>query len=90
MTYGGIEFTKKRAEVARARFAGPADVIRFGVGLVLIVLGGLLMTEGIVGAVNETTLFFEGVNRGFEFVVGFVTIVVGASLIPAIKQPVPA
>ena len=82
MTYGGKAFTERRAEAARARFAGPADVVRFGVGLAVIVLGALMMAEGIVGALNGTTLFFEGVNRGFEVVVGLVTLTVGASMVP--------
>ena len=85
MTLGGREFTEKRAEAARARFAGPRDVAQFGAGIVVIVLGALMLAESVVGAINGTTLFFEGVNRGFEFVVGFVTIIVGASLVPEMK-----
>lgn len=85
MAYGGREFTEKRAAAARTRFATARDVFGFGASVVLIVLGALLLAESIVGSMNGTTLFFEGVNRGFEFIVGLVTLIVGASLMPPAK-----
>jgi len=85
MTLGGREFTEKREAAARSRFKTPADVAHFAAALFLIVLGALMLAEGIVGAMNGSTLFFEGVNRGFEFVVGLVTLIVGASLMPPEK-----
>ncbi len=87
MTYGGKAFTEARALAARSRFSGVRDILGFGASIVLIVLGALLVAEGIIGSANGTTLFFEGVNRGFEFIMGFVTIVVGASLMPSPKPP---
>lgn len=87
MTYGGREFTEKRASSARSRFASVRDVFAFGASIVLIVLGALLLAEGVIGSVNGTTLFFEGVNRGFEFIMGLVTIIVGASQMPSQKPP---
>ncbi len=86
MALGGREFTEKRAEAARTRFAGARDVGRFVAGIVLIVLGALLLAEGIAGSITNSTLFFEGVNRGFEFIVGLVTLIVGASMIPEMKR----
>lgn len=85
MTLGGREFTERREAAARSRFKTPTDVAHFGAALFLIVLGALMLAEGIVGTMNNSTLFFEGVNRGFEFVVGLVTLIVGASMMPAEK-----
>ncbi len=66
---------------------GPADVARFAAGVLLIVLGALLLAEGVASTVTKTAVFFEGVNRGFEFIVGLAIVIVGASLIPARKRP---
>lgn len=75
-----------RVEAARKRLANPRDVVGLAVGIIVIVLGALMLAEAIVGAVNHTTLFFEDVNRGFEFVVGLMAIILGASLIPEQKE----
>jgi len=85
MTLGGREFTERRAAAAQARFKTPTDVAHFAAALLLIVLGALMLAEGILGAMNGSTLFFGGVNRGFEFVMGLVTLIVGASMMPAAK-----
>ncbi len=89
MTYGGKEFTERRERSARSRFSSVRDIFSFGASIVLIVLGALLIAEGVIGSINGTMLFFDGVNRGFEFIVGLVTIIVGASEMPEAK-PAPA
>ncbi len=85
MTYGGKEFTEKRRLSARSRFSSVRDVFESGASIILIVLGALLLAEGVLGTLNGTTLFFGGVNRGFEFIMGLVTVIVGASLMPPQK-----
>lgn len=48
-------------------------------GIILTVLGALMMAEGVVTTVGNTSFMFaENMNRGFEFVVGFATIVLSA------------
>jgi hypothetical protein len=48
-------------------------------GLIVIVLGALTRADAVVSMVtNNSFMFAENMNRGFEFVVGFVTIVLGA------------
>ncbi len=48
-------------------------------GVIVVVLGALMMAEGVVGIVAGTSFMFaENMNRGFEFVVGFVAVVLGA------------
>jgi hypothetical protein len=47
--------------------------------VIFVVLGALMMAEGVVVmAGNASFMFAENMNRGFEFVVGFITIVLGA------------
>ncbi len=80
----------QRVAMARLRLRSPMDLAKLAGGVVVIVLGTLLIAEGVVGVVTGTTLFFEGVNRGFEFLVGLVAIIVGASMTPERKGPVAA
>ncbi len=48
-------------------------------GVIVVVLGALMMAEGVVSTVTDTSFMFaENMNRGFEFVVGLVAIVLGA------------
>jgi hypothetical protein len=48
-------------------------------GLIVLVLGALMMAEAVVSIVaNAPFMFTEKMNRGFEFVVGLVAIVLGA------------
>jgi len=47
----------------------------------MIVLGALMLAEGVLGWVTNTSLFFEDVNPAFKFVVGFIAIVLAAPLL---------
>ena len=50
-------------------------------GLIVLVLGALTMADAVVSIVtNNSFMFAENMNRNFEFVVGFVTIVLGAAV----------
>ena len=62
------------------------NVGRFAAGLIVIALGALMIAEGVLGWVTGTSLFYEGVNHSFEFVVGFIAIVLGASLLDEGKK----
>jgi hypothetical protein len=49
-------------------------------GIILTVLGALMLAEGVITMLgNPSFLFVENMNRGFEFVVGLVTIVVAGT-----------
>ena len=51
-------------------------------GIVVLVLGALMVAESVTSVVAGSPFMFrEGVNRGFEFMVGFVAIVLAASTI---------
>ncbi len=48
-------------------------------GVILVVLGALMMADSVVTLSGNTAfLFVENMNRGFEFVVGLMAIVLGA------------
>jgi hypothetical protein len=50
-------------------------------GIILTVLGALMMAEGVVTAVgNNSFMFAENINRGFEFVVGFIAVVLASQV----------
>lgn len=82
MVYGGKEFTERRVNEARERFRTVNDVFRFGAGLVVIVLSALMIADGVVAATTGTGFVFQDVSRPFEFVVGLIGLLVGASLVP--------
>ncbi len=63
--------------------SGPMDLARFVFALVVIVGGPLMLVDPVIGSLQGTTVLFEGVNDGFETIVGLVTLVVDASLIPS-------
>lgn len=48
-------------------------------GVIVVVLGALMMAEGVTGTVADTSFMFaKDMNRGFEFVVGLIAVVLGA------------
>ena len=52
----------------------------FVAGIILVVLGALMLAEGIVTLMGNTAfLFVDNMNRGFELVVGLVTIIVAVA-----------
>ncbi len=45
-------------------------------GIILVVLGALMLAEGIITTMGNPPIFFiDNMNRGFELVVGLVTVV---------------
>jgi hypothetical protein len=49
-------------------------------GIILVVLGALMLAEGVITLMgNPAFLFVDNMNRGFELVVGLVTIIVAAA-----------
>jgi hypothetical protein len=49
-------------------------------GITLVVLGALTLAEGIITLMgNPPFIFIENMNRGFELVMGLVTIIVASS-----------
>lgn len=60
--------------------AGGMRASGFIAGLIVVVLGALLIAESVTSIVADSPfMFVDGVNRGFEFVVGFIALVLAAS-----------
>jgi len=57
------------------------DVGRLVEGIIVIVLGALMLAEGVVGYVAGLSIFFAGTNPAFVVAVGIIALVLGASLI---------
>ena len=51
-------------------------------GIIVVVLGALMLADGVVGSIMEGTSFiFEGVDPLFEIVVALISIILGAPLL---------
>lgn len=50
--------------------------------IIVVVIGALLMAEAIVNLVTGEVLFFADINRGLEFTIGFVFVLLAAHLMP--------
>ena len=58
----------------------------FVAGIILVVIGALMLAEGVITLMgNPAFLFVDNMNRGFELVVGLVTIIVAAATIDSSK-----
>jgi hypothetical protein len=62
---------------------GRERVNRMVTGLIAMVIGALMLAEGVLGWVTGTSVFYEGVNPSFKFAVGLITIVSSAHLLEA-------
>ena len=61
-----------------------SKVSRYAASVLVLVLGALMISESLTSVVaNQSFLFLESVNRGFEFVVGLIAIVLAATLMDA-------
>lgn len=55
------------------------NAMRFAVGIVIVVVGALMVAEGVLGWVSNTSLFFSGMNDTFVFWVGLLSIMIGGT-----------
>jgi len=62
------------------------DALKLAAALIAVILGALMVAEGVLGWANGTSLLYEGVDPTFKFVVGFVFIVLATPLIPESKK----
>ena len=52
-------------------------IAEFVEGIIVVVLGALMLADGVAGLVMDTSFIFEGVNPLFEIVVGLISIILG-------------
>jgi surface polysaccharide O-acyltransferase-like enzyme len=62
------------------------NIPRFVASLIVIVLGALMIADSALVMAGQSQIFFEGVSYKFEFVVGFVVIVLAASIMDLSKK----
>ena len=55
------------------------NAARFAVGIVIVVVGALMVAEGVLGWVSDTSMFFPGINDSFVFWVGVLSIMIGGT-----------
>ncbi len=63
-----------------------AQVTRFAGSFIVLILGTLMLAEGVIKSIAGSTLFFPELGSSFEFVIGFVIIVLGASVMSMNKS----
>ncbi|MBU0497663.1 MAG: hypothetical protein KKG04_06895 [Candidatus Thermoplasmatota archaeon] len=56
------------------------NIGKFAAGMIVLVCGALMTAEAVTTTVTGELLLFTGINRGFEFMIGFIAIILGASL----------
>jgi hypothetical protein len=57
------------------------NIFRFLGGLIAIVLGALMVADGVIEWVNNTVVFFPGVDFMFKIAIGIIVIVLAASVL---------
>jgi len=65
-------------------YSRASKISRCAISILVLALGALMISESVTSVVaNQSFMFLEGVNRGFEFVVGFIAIVLAATSMDA-------
>jgi UPF0716 family protein affecting phage T7 exclusion len=54
---------------------GTMNPLKLGVGVILVVIGAILMADGIVTVVTGQFLFFPEIHPAFKFIVRFIAVV---------------
>jgi len=57
------------------------NIFRFLGGLISLVLGALMVADGVIEWVNNTVVFFPGVDFRFKVAIGIIVIVLSASVL---------
>ncbi len=57
------------------------NIGKFVPGIIVVVLGALMLADGVLASVADGTIFFEGMNPNFTMVVGIIALLLGGSLL---------
>ena len=60
--------------------------VKLGVGIILVVIGAILMADGIITVVTGEYLFFPEIHPAFKFIVGFLAVVTATPQIQESKN----
>ena len=50
-------------------------------GIIVVLLGAMLVADGVLASVSDGTIFFEGTNPNFILVVGIIALFLGGALL---------
>jgi small neutral amino acid transporter SnatA (MarC family) len=73
------ELERKERTEARNRY-DIAQLLGFVFVVLVLALGALMMAGAIVKTISNTTILFGATNPAFEFVVGFIIIILAANI----------
>ncbi|MFQ6010969.1 MAG: hypothetical protein ACE5KG_02230 [Nitrososphaerales archaeon] len=57
------------------------DIRSLAGGIMTVVIGALMLADGVIGAVSGFSIFYEGTNPLFSISVGIIALIVGGTLI---------
>jgi Ni,Fe-hydrogenase I cytochrome b subunit len=78
---------KNSRNVEEYLYSRASKISRYAISILVLVLGALMISESVTSVVaNQSYIFLEDVNRGFEFVVGLIAIVLAATLMDAARE----
>ena len=64
----------------------PINPLKLGIGVILVIIGALLIADGVITAVNGTHVFFPDVHPAFKFIVGFIAVVTATPQLQESKE----
>lgn len=67
----------QKALIIKPSYEQSMRTAEFVEGIVVVVLGALMLADGVAGLVMDASFIFEGVNPLFEIVVGLISIILG-------------
>ncbi len=62
------------------------DIVKQVEGVIVIVLGALMLAEGVVRYTADLSIFFAGTNSTFVGAVGIITVIIGGSFLEESKR----
>lgn len=62
------------------------DIVKQVEGVIVIVLGALMLAEGVVSYVADLSIFFAGTNSTFVGAVGIIAVIIGGSFLEESKR----
>ena len=72
-----IQRTHQKALIIKLSYGKSMKIGELVEGIILMVLGALMLADGVAGLVMDTSFIFEGINPLFEIVVGLISIILG-------------
>ena len=72
-----IQPTHQKALIIKLSYEKSMKIGEFVEGIILMVLGALILADGVAGLVMDTSFIFQGVDPLFKLVVALISIILG-------------